>query len=92
MGGPGYPEAALNYTANVLISPLEEHLPLFDQYMQFVHQTRERLVIMWFQPIKVLQATQEGRVSIRQFSMDEEGFNEGEMCSASVIRLISQKV
>lgn len=35
---------------------------------------------------------QEGRVSIRQFPTDEEGFNEGEMCSAGVIRLISQKV
>lgn len=46
MGWPGYPEAALNYTANALISSLEEHLPLCDQYMQFVHQTRERLVIM----------------------------------------------
>lgn len=92
MGRPGYPEAALNYTANVLIGPLEGHLPLFDQYMQFVHQTRERVIIMWFQPIKVLQATQEGRVSTRQFSTDEEGFNEEEMCSAGVIWLIFHKV
>lgn len=41
--------------------PFEEHWPLFVQYVQFVHQTGEGWVIMWFHPIKVLPATQEGQ-------------------------------
>lgn len=81
----GYPEAVLNYTENGLINPSEECVLLFDQYMQFVHQSRECLLIMWFQPIKVPQATQKGRVSIHPLSMDEGGLNEGEMhCTGGI--------
>lgn len=54
------PQGSFKLNRQCTHQPSEAHFPWFVQSVQFVHQTGECLVSIQFQPIKVLQATQEG--------------------------------